>query len=41
VTKGILTFLGLELPEGRKVRAFHQRQSDELNHVWIERYRAG
>ena len=41
MTKSILAFLGLELPEGRTVRAFHERRSDELNREWIERFREG
>ncbi|MET7337593.1 Stf0 family sulfotransferase [Nonomuraea sp. NPDC005650] len=38
VTRGILAFLGLDLPEGRKIAPSHRRQSDELNAAWIERY---
>ncbi|MFG6191994.1 Stf0 family sulfotransferase [Nonomuraea sp. JJY05] len=39
VTRGILGFLGLDLPEGRAIVAGHRRQADELNTAWIERYR--
>ncbi|MEH1013995.1 Stf0 family sulfotransferase [Micromonospora sp. CPCC 206060] len=37
---GILAFLGLALPAGRVVTPQHRRQADDLNHRWIERYRA-
>ncbi|WP_255945772.1 Stf0 family sulfotransferase [Streptomyces odontomachi] len=40
VVRGILDFLGLALPEGRGVRAWHRRQADGLNAAWMERYRA-
>jgi trehalose 2-sulfotransferase len=39
VTRGILGFLGLELPLGREISAGHTRLADELNAEWIERYR--
>jgi len=39
-TRGILDFLGLDLPHGRAVVPRHRRQADELNDQWIERYRA-
>ncbi|MFI7127333.1 Stf0 family sulfotransferase [Nonomuraea sp. NPDC050153] len=39
VTRGILAFLGLDLPEGRAITPGHRRQADELNAAWIERYR--
>jgi LPS sulfotransferase NodH len=41
VTHGILDFLGLDLPAGRKVRQRHRRQADELTVEWLRRYRAG
>jgi trehalose 2-sulfotransferase len=40
VTRGILGFLGLELPPGREIRVRHTRLADELNADWIERYLA-
>ena len=40
VTRGILDFLGLELPAGREITARHQRQSDALSLEWIARYRS-
>ncbi|GAA3203329.1 Stf0 family sulfotransferase [Nonomuraea helvata] len=39
VTRGILGFLGLDLPEGHTVEPRHHRQADDLNAAWIERYR--
>ncbi|MEU6783175.1 Stf0 family sulfotransferase [Nonomuraea angiospora] len=39
VTREILGFLGLDLPQGRAIVAGHRRQADELNAAWIERYR--
>jgi trehalose 2-sulfotransferase len=39
VTRGVLGFLGLELPPGREISAGHTRLADELNAEWIERYR--
>ncbi|MGW3611489.1 Stf0 family sulfotransferase [Micromonospora sp. NPDC005163] len=41
VTRGILHFLGLDMPAGRAVVPRHQRQADDLNREWIHRYRAG
>ena len=38
VTRGILDFLGLELPAGRSIVPQHQRQADELNRQWVARY---
>lgn len=38
VTRGILDFLGLELPAGRAIVAQHRRQADALNDEWIRRY---
>jgi LPS sulfotransferase NodH len=40
VTRGILDFLGLELPEGHAIVPRHRRQADDLNRQWIDRYRA-
>jgi LPS sulfotransferase NodH len=40
VTRGILDFLGLDLPPGREILARHRRLADELNAEWIERYLA-
>jgi LPS sulfotransferase NodH len=39
VTRAILDFLGLHLPEGRVIAPRHHRQSDELNEQWAARYR--
>jgi LPS sulfotransferase NodH len=39
VTRGILDFLGLELPAGREILVQHKRLADELNTRWIGRYR--
>ncbi|WP_446217768.1 Stf0 family sulfotransferase [Micromonospora sp. IBHARD004] len=39
-THRILDFLGLDVPEGCTITARHQRQTDELNRLWIERYGA-
>jgi LPS sulfotransferase NodH len=41
VTRGVLDFLGLELPAGREIIAQHRRLADDLNAQWIERYLAG
>jgi LPS sulfotransferase NodH len=40
-TRGVLDFLGLELPAGRKIVVRHRRLADHLNTRWIDRYRAG
>ncbi|HET6534344.1 MAG TPA: Stf0 family sulfotransferase [Actinoplanes sp.] len=40
VTRGILGFLGLDLPAGRAIVAQHRRQGDALNDEWIRRYRS-
>jgi LPS sulfotransferase NodH len=40
VTRGVLDFLGLELPHGRTITPVHRRQADEVNDEWIARYRA-
>jgi trehalose 2-sulfotransferase len=40
VTRGILGFLGLELPPGREIQVGHVRLADQLNADWIERYTA-
>ncbi|MEH1098576.1 Stf0 family sulfotransferase [Micromonospora sp. CPCC 205561] len=40
-THGVLHFLGIDVPgDGFAVVARHQRQADEINRRWIERYRA-
>jgi len=39
VTRGILYFLGLDLPDGAAIAPRHERQADDLNERWIERYR--
>jgi len=39
VTLGILDFLGLDAPDERLILPRHERQADELNARWIERYR--
>jgi LPS sulfotransferase NodH len=41
VARGVLEFLGLDLPAGRPLVARHQHQADELNREWMYRYRAG
>lgn len=40
VARDVLSFLGLELPAGREIRAQHERLADELSTEWIQRYRA-
>ncbi|MEV0716492.1 Stf0 family sulfotransferase [Asanoa sp. NPDC050611] len=40
VTRGILDFLGLDLPPGHTFVPRHRRQADRLNHDWVLRYRA-
>ncbi len=35
---GILEFLGLQLPDDRKISSRHGRQADEINDEWIARY---
>jgi len=39
VTRGILNFLGLKLPRGRRIVPGHRRQADGINEEWIARYR--
>ncbi|MFJ4784372.1 Stf0 family sulfotransferase [Streptomyces sp. NPDC088794] len=39
VTHGVLDFLGLALPTGRRITPSHRRQADRLNQEWAERYR--
>lgn len=39
VTRGVLGFLGLELPAGREIVVQHRRLADDLNAEWISRYR--
>jgi LPS sulfotransferase NodH len=41
VTRGVLDFLGLELPAGREIVVRHRRLADQLSTRWISRYRAG
>jgi trehalose 2-sulfotransferase len=41
VTRGILDFLGLELPPRASIQAHYRRQADQLSAQWIKRYRAG
>jgi LPS sulfotransferase NodH len=41
VTRGILNFLGLHLPEGHVIVPRHRRQADTLNQQWAARYRSG
>jgi trehalose 2-sulfotransferase len=38
--RGVLDFLGLELPAGREIVAQHRRLADRLNAQWINRYLA-
>lgn len=40
VTRGVLDFLGLELPADREIVVQHRRLADELNARWIDRYQA-
>ena len=40
VVRGVLDFLGLELPLGRMIETRHRRLADDLNAEWIDRYRA-
>ena len=40
VACGILDFLGLKIPPGRLIKTRHRRLADELNALWIDRYRA-
>lgn len=40
VTRRVLDFLGLALPEGRVIEPRHRRQADTLNAQWIDRFRA-
>lgn len=39
ITRRILGFLGLDLPDGRTIVPQHKRQADDLNTQWIDRYR--
>ena len=41
VTRSVLDFLGLRLPEGHAIVPRHRRQADDLNRRWTARYRAG
>lgn len=38
IARGVLGFLGLDLPAGREITIRHQRLADELNARWIENY---
>jgi len=38
-TKGILDYLGLDLPDDWAITPRDRRQADEINHDWIARYR--
>jgi LPS sulfotransferase NodH len=38
VARGVLGFLGLELPAGSRIAVQHRRLADELNAQWINRY---
>lgn len=40
VTRAVLDFLGLDLPDGVAVVPRHRRQADDLNREWIRRYRS-
>jgi trehalose 2-sulfotransferase len=39
VARGVLSFLGLQLPAGREITVQHRRLADDLNAQWIDRYR--
>jgi LPS sulfotransferase NodH len=39
VARGVIGFLGLDLPAGREIAVRHKRLADELNAHWIETYR--
>jgi LPS sulfotransferase NodH len=39
ITRGVLDFLGLEMPAGREFVVQHRRLADELSTQWIDRYR--
>jgi len=39
IASGVLSFLGLDLPAGRKITVRHKRLADELNARWVESYR--
>jgi LPS sulfotransferase NodH len=38
VARGVLNFLGLDLPAGREIAIRHKRLADELSSQWIDRY---
>lgn len=40
VTRTVLNFLGLDVPDNYAVESEHRRQADALNAEWITRYRA-
>jgi len=39
ITRGVLAFLGLDLPAGRAIAVRHRRLADQLNAQWIDGYR--
>ncbi|MBV9174891.1 MAG: hypothetical protein JOZ81_32915, partial [Chloroflexi bacterium] len=39
VTRGILDFLGLDVPAEASIVSHRRRQADQLNQDWIARYR--
>jgi trehalose 2-sulfotransferase len=39
ITRGVLGFLGLELPAGRQIVVQHRSLADEINAQWIDKYR--
>ncbi len=39
IARGVLSFLGLELPAGHEITVQHRRLADDLNAQWIDRYR--
>ena len=40
VTRGVVEFLGLELPPGLRIVARHRRLADDVNARWMAQYRA-
>jgi trehalose 2-sulfotransferase len=39
IARGVLGFLGLDLPAGREIVVRHKRLADKLNAQWIDAYR--
>jgi len=39
VAQGVLDFLGLEVPAGRRLQVRHKRLADDLSAQWVDRYR--